>query len=689
MNSVPLSSRLDFSTPGTVFVHTGKVEIGQGILAAFAQIAANALGLSHEQVSVAPTTTGTSPDEGHTAGSLSIQTSGMAIEQACLQARAAVIEAAAATLNVSPDVITIANGGIFCRGAATGLDYWRYADLLANVVIDADHALRSPESSIARELPRGDLAARISGRGFIHDYRLEGMLHARVARPAAHGATLEKLDSAAFLAANPGLELLVDGDFIAVIGTLEEDAIRGAERVRSYIEWRVPGESNPLGEVIDWLPREPLAPPYDNLGSPPGRHVAVYSRPATLHGSIGTACAIARFANGRLEVWSHSQNIFALRDAIAKLLELGPAHVVITHAPGAGCYGHNGADDAAFDAALISTRFEGSPVRVQWSREEELAWSPAGAPMVVRIDAALADDGKISAWELALWTAPHARRPGMDGEPNLLSGTMLAKPTPLGRPREIPGIFGGGGNRNAIAIYDLPSPRLVEHFIDDLAIRTSSLRALGAHLNVFAIESMMDELAGHAGCDPLEFRLRHLSDPLARRVLEHAASMSGWGTQSDGASAQGIAVARYKNVGGYAAIVAQVAVDEEVVVQDIWCAVDVGRVISRDGLLNQIEGGIVQSISWALLEAAPLSARGVEARSWRDYPILRFSASPTIHVALVGGDGDPPVGGGEIVQGPATAAVGNAASAFLGLRLRHLPLTRDRIIAGVMAQNIG
>jgi CO/xanthine dehydrogenase Mo-binding subunit len=308
--------------------------------------------------------------------------------------------------------------------------------------------------------------------------------------------------------------------------------------------------------------------------------------------------------------------------------------------------------------------------------------------MAVRIEAGIDASGRIGAWTLELWTMPHARRPGVGGV-NLLSATRLTHPAPLPPADEIP-LPMGGGDRNAVALYDFPDHEVIRHFIPDPPIRTSSLRALGGHANVFAIESMMDELAEAAGADPLEFRLRHLTEPRGRRVLEAVARLSGW-NRSRPAGGEGLgwglAFARYKNTGGYAAIVAEAAAEDEARITRVWCAADLGRVITRNGALNQIEGGIVQSLSWALYEAAPLGPRGVEARTWKDYPILRFSQTPRITVELVDARDEPPLGAGEVVQGAATAAAANAVAHALGVRVRRLPLSRDHIVAALSAES--
>lgn len=687
--TMPLTSRLSFAEPGRVVVRTGKVELGQGIHAALIKVAADELGISPDAITIPHASTAAAPDEGWTAGSFSIQTSGVQVGAACRQARALLIEEATARLGVEPRRLRAGDGRFLCEGEPTGLDYWAVAHVLEGVMLDPQvaEAGAAPDLGAGDDIARFDLTAKVGGAAFIHDLVLAGLRHARVVRPPDHGAELDGIDQAAFRRSFPDMDLVIDGTFVAVVAEREEDAVRASDRVREMCRWRSLAEAPRPGEIAEWLPGLPSRPQTLTVARAGTNdlswHGATYSRPAIAHASIGPSCGVAHVRDGRLSVWSHSQNIFALRNAIAAALRLDPITVDVFYLPGAGCYGHNGADDAAFDAAVVAVRLGGTPVRVQWSREEELAWAPVGAPMVVHIDAGLDDSGGIGAWRLELWTPPHARRPGLGGV-NLLSATMLETPTPSGPSAEVP-LPMGGGNRNATAIYDFPDHQVIDNFIADFPIRTSSLRSLGAHANIFAIESMMDELAALSGQDPVAFRLRHLSDPRARRVLEAAAAMSGWSESAIATGLpRGVALGRYKDVdGGYAAIVAEVVLGDDVVASRIWCAADLGRVISPDGARNQIEGGIIQSISWALREAATLGPRGVETRSWQDYPILRFSETPEIVVELVGDAADPPLGAGEIVQGPATAAVANAVASALGARIRSLPLSRERIIAAL------
>jgi CO/xanthine dehydrogenase Mo-binding subunit len=305
--------------------------------------------------------------------------------------------------------------------------------------------------------------------------------------------------------------------------------------------------------------------------------------------------------------------------------------------------------------------------------------------MVVRTEAALGADGHIASWKLDLWSHGHSSRPpGKDGV-NLLAAWDLATPIKRARPGNPP-LPAGGSHRNAVPLYDFPNLLVTNHLVRAAPLRSSALRSLGAHANVFAIESFMDELALAADADPVEFRLRHLKDPRARAVVEKVAEMAGWRAKEDGDGerGRGIGFARYKNLGCYIAVIVEVAVAETVRVQRAWSAVDVGQVINADGVVNQIEGGIVQTVSWTLKEAITYDRETVTSRNWDDYPILTFPEVPEIEVALIDRPELPPLGAGEGTQGPTAAAIGNAVYNALKVRLRDMPFTRERLISAMV-----
>jgi CO/xanthine dehydrogenase Mo-binding subunit len=409
-----------------------------------------------------------------------------------------------------------------------------------------------------------------------------------------------------------------------------------------------------------------------------------YSRPFLAHASMAPSCAIAHWTGTGVHVWAHTQGIFNLRADLALVLALPPGKIVVEHAEGAGCYGQNGADDVALEAALLARAAPGRPVRLMWSREDEMAWAPLGASQLVDLEADLDSDGEIVGWRHDVWGNGHVSRPGRGKTPTLQAAWLLAKPFPRGVAVNPPLEGGGGSERNATPLYDFPAWRITNHRLLTMPIRTSSLRTLGAFANVFAIESFMDELAAELGEDPAAFRLRHLADPRARAVIDAAAKRAGWDTwkKRDGAG-RGIAYSRYKQVGAYCAAVAEVEGDAEIRVTRLVLAVDVGEVINPDGVANQMEGGAIQATSWTLKEAVRFDRRRITSDTWETYPILRFSEVPAVEVEILARPEEKTLGAGEAAHGPVAGAIANAVFDALGVRVRDLPITRDRLIAAM------
>jgi nicotinate dehydrogenase subunit B len=440
------------------------------------------------------------------------------------------------------------------------------------------------------------------------------------------------------------------------------------------------------------------------------------------HASMAPSCGVAVWTDDdHVDVWSHSQGVFALGKAVAAALGLdlgtspstdtgpstdtspstgpstgtgtgtglststnaGAGAVRVRHVESAGCYGHNAADDAAFDAVLLARAVPGRPVQVLWSRQDELSWAPFGSAMTADVAATLSADGRVSSWRYDLYSQGHTARPGYAGVPGLLAATHLESPATYPAAVDPPEASGHGSMRNSVPGYDLPRRRITGHRLTESPIRSSAMRALGAYLNVFAIESLMDELAEAAGRDPVEFRLDHLSDARGRRVLSTAAETASWGGSLPDGVGRGIGYARYKGRGAYCAVVAEVEAETEIRVRRLTIAVDVGRVVNPDGVRNQIEGGAVQSASWTLTERVRFDRRRITSDTWETYPILRFTQTPSVKVVIVEGEGDKSVGAGEAAQGPTAAAIGNAVAAALGVRVRDLPLTPEAVVAAI------
>ncbi len=665
----------------TVTVSTGKVEIGQGITTALALIAAHELGLAVERIRVQTAHTGVTPNEMITAGSMSVEDSGSALRQACAHARRLLLQAAASELGSDPQRLEIDDGWITAPGQNEHRSIWALqGGRPFHHRVETTVAERPPAPPPERQ-QRIDLPAKLAGRGvFLHDMTWPDMLHARVVRPPTFRHRLESLDEPE-TPSGTDLALIRDGSFLAVTASDEWQAVRHAEKVAARCRWcqiaALSGTS--LGTRSQGYPLRdgvPVEQPVPALGFEPSLSGS-YSRPHIMHGSLAPSAAAALWRDGSLTVWSHSQGVELLKGTLPELLGLQSSQVTVIHRQGAGAYGHNGADDAALDAALCAMAHPGRPVLLKWTRAQEHRWEPYGPAMRMDLAAALDAHGRITHWSHEVWGYTHMGRPVPRERGSNLAPAWLvadAREAPPPQPRLGPEV---GIHRNAWPLYDLPSPRVVKRFVAPAPLRTSSLRSLGAHGNVFAIESFMDELAALAGRSPVEFRLEHLADPRARAVLEAVDALCG------GVSGpRGVAVARYKNRQTYAAVVAEVEVDldtAQVRVPTLWIAADAGRVVDPDGLINQLEGGAVQSLSWSLKERVRFSTADIESEDWDSYPVLRFDEAPVVVTRLLDHPGERSLGAGEATQGPTAAALANAVFAATGLRVRDLPLDPERL----------
>jgi CO/xanthine dehydrogenase Mo-binding subunit len=628
-----------------------------------------------------------------TSGSQSITDGGVALRYAAAEARFLLLQRAAVRLGVSLEQLSVADGVVSARSGGS-VSYWDLVtdDLLAReATAEIAPKPASQHTVIGTPAPRRDIPAKVSGAPvYVHDLDLPGMLHGRIARPPSYEARLVELDEAQ-VRSLPGVVALVrDGSFVGVIAAREEQALRALARVKRLARWEektvLPETTDPRFLLQETTEDEVISEKRDTAAAARGAKTleAEYTRPYIAHAALGPSCAVARFENGRYTVWTHSQGIYPLRNDLAGVLAVDKERIAVIHMDGAGCYGHNGADDAALDAVLLARAVPGRPVRVQWTREDEFMWEPYGPAMVVKLKAALDSAGNIIDWTEDIWSNSHSTRPSGLGGINLLAAWHLAQPFKPSPPRNPP-LPGGGSHRNAIPIYEFPNQRVTNRLVKRMPVRVSALRALGATANIFAIESFMDELAAAAGADPVEFRLRHLEDPRARAVIETVAAKAGWrkGEKGDGARGRGVGFARYKNGACYLAVIAEVVAGNDIAVKRVWAAIDAGLVINPDGLINQTEGGIIQASSWALKEAVRFDRSRILTSNWDDYPILTFEESPQVEVTIVNRPELPPLGAGEGQQGPTAAAIANAICNAMGIRLRDMPFTRERVLAAL------
>lgn len=685
-----LDSWIRIDAVGKVTVFTGKCELGQGVKTSLRQIAAEELYVRFDDIDLITSDTARTADEGFTSGSQSMSDSGTAIVHAAAQVRELLMGLAATKLNVDAGTLKVENGKVLSPdGRSVG-----YGELVAGDVL---HIQAQPQSKrkdpktfsiVGQSLPRVDIPAKVTGGpAYIQDMRLPGMVHARIVVPPSPKAKIRNIDSAAVEKLPGVLKVHRDGNFIGVIAEREYQAIVAMNALSAATNWDE-GETLPdASKIYDYLKSLPAKNDVvlnRATAVPPGGKTlsAQFTRPYQMHGSIGPSCAIALFMDGTLTVWSHGQGMFPLQASVAELLRLPKDKIRCIHVEGAGCYGHNGADDAGADAALLAFAFPGRPVRLQWMRDQEHTWEPYGPAMSSSISGTLDAAGNVVDFSYDVWSNSHSTRPESAG--NMKAGWLVAAPFVQPEPRAIPQPA-GGGDRNAIPLYKFPSAKVTHHFIPQMPIRVSALRALGAYMNVFSIESFMDEMAAAANADPVEFRLKHLDDPRAQDVIRNVADRFGWKDwrKPSPSHGRGFAFAKYKNLAAYVAVAVELAVDRDsgrIRLERAVAADDSGQAINPDGIKNQVEGAIVQAASWTLFEEVAFDRIRITSRDWATYPILRFDdLFKSVDVQVIDRPGQPYLGTGEGGQGPTAAAIANAVADATGSRIRELPLSRERV----------
>ena len=693
--AIKRSPRLDdwiaFGSDGSITINTGKVEIGQGIKTALAMIAAEELDVEIDRIRIQTADTEITPNEFVTAGSMSVEDSGSAVRIFSATARDVLLMLAAAELGVSPSSLSVDNGIIQSSDSNEQTDYWTLqSGRFFDVTMVETPPLKQPSEYrvVGHPAKRVDIRDKAVGNAaFVHDMQLPRMRYGRLVKPPTPTAELISLRDGFEIA---GVDLVRDGRFLGVVANREELAVQAAQQLALACEWSTTSKLPARQDIRQYLRHNITAslavengmPTQDSVAQTPlpddavNTQAATYYRPYQMHAALGPSSAIAQYMNGKLTVYSHSQGVEVLKLALADALDLPLDEVHVIHAEGSGCYGHNGADDVALDAAILAIAAEPDPVKVQWSRADEHGFEPYGPATLVDMQASLDADGRIIQWRHESIGFSHGGRPRpIPGFSNLQSSWWRAA-AKAPAPRQPALAAEVGIHRNMEPIYAFASKHLVKHLVADSPLRTSSLRSLGAFSNVFAIESFMDELARLAGRDPFDMRLAHLEDRRAIAVLETLRLHAPTPRIRDNAG-RGVAMARYKNRQAWCAILVDLYVthDARVVLDEVIITADAGLVIDPDGLRNQLEGGFIQAASWTLKEAVDWDEQGVTSRDWESYPILKFSEVPVIETYLMERDRDPALGAGEASTGPTPAAIANAIFDATGLRLRDIPFT--------------
>ena len=674
---------------GTVTVYCGKVDLGQGLRIAIRQIAAEELGIGVDKIELIEGDTALTPDQGRTSGSNGIQRGGMQIRQAAATARKALIELAARRLNGKSEDLITTDGTVRPKAGGDGISF---AQLIGtrrfDLKLDPKAPLKDPAdyTLVGKSLPRPDVPAKCTGAHiYMHDFTVPGMLHARVIRPPAVGASLNSVDESS-IKDFAGARVIRVHNLLAVVAEDEWTAVSAARALRT--QWSSGTGLPPQDGLADALRKDPSLTDQVliNKGAPAGSRppeakalAATFFWPMQSHASIGPSCAVADVRPDAATVWTASQGTHGNRDAFARFLGLPRDKVRLIYLDGSGCYGMNGHEDAAADAAILS-RAVARPVRVQWSREDEHGWDPKGPPQLLDLSGVVDGAGRILEWRTEMWLPKTTQ-----GLPNV----PLLAPEAAGL-EQMRGFNAGLISQNGDPPYAADQIQVIVHWLNDAPLRAAPIRSPGKPANCFAVESFVDELAATARLDPVEFRLRGLTNPRGIEVIRRMAAAMQWQTRPSPqgdmraplARGRGMAYVHYKHTETYVAMGMEVVIDRakgSVKVEEVVCAHDCGQIINPDGVRAQVEGSILQTLSRVLMEEVQFDRARVTSTDWSSYPILTFSAAPSIRIELINRPNEPPLGAGEAACTPVGAALANAVHDATGVRLRTVPFTPERV----------
>jgi CO/xanthine dehydrogenase Mo-binding subunit len=676
---------------GNVTLYSGKVDLGTGVQTALAQIAAEELCVPLDKVSVIQGDTALTPDQGITWGSLTIQAGGMQVRQACATAREALLQRASGKLGVPQKELYAKDARVFVVGSEKAIPYTALIGAKRfEMKVDTKAPTKPPSAYtiVGQPVPRLDIPDKVNGRfTYMQDFKVKGMLHARVVHPAAMKATLRSVDDSAAKTVPGYVATVRRENFVAVVARSEWGAIKAAQALKAdWSAWRgLPDKAKlwahvKASKVVKDEELQKVGNSAEAMKGAAKRIAATYDFAVHTHGSIGPSCAVADYRNGELRVWTASQGTHTLRKQLAKMLDLKPEAVRCIYVEGAGCYGRNGHEDAAADAALI-TRELGKPVRVQWMRADEHGWDPKGPPTLIEHRAGLDPSGNLVAWEGELY-APDRNKP---------FAVTLTTAEHAALPKD--DAFPGNIHQGMAIAYSVPNIRSIAHWLAETPFRPSWIRTPGRMQNTFANECFMDECAAAANADPLEYRRRYLKDARGLELLDRLARMANWqprhaARKADGdiAKGRGVSYIKYELVRTYVGVVADVSVNRktgQVTVDRFYVAHDCGQIINPDGLRNQIEGNVVQTVSRTLIEELQWDGSHVTSLDWKSYPILTFPDVPEVVMDLIDRPNEKPWGAGEPTAAVVPSAIANAIYDAVGVRMRSVPFTPDKVKAAL------
>jgi nicotinate dehydrogenase subunit B len=677
-----------------VTVYSGKVDLGTGVRTAMSQIAAEELDVDMTRVTVIEGDTLLTPDQGLTAGSLSVQIGGMQLRRAAATARQRLLEEAARRFGCPASNLAIDNGVIRLNASGKNITYGQLiGGRPFSLKVDEDAPLKNPGryTIVGKSIRRPEIEANVTGKFmYVQDFKIPGMLHGRVIRPPAMGATLLSVDESS-VSGIPGIFKIVrQNNFLAATAETEWAAIKASQQLKAnWSSWAALPDESRLWEHVRAtnVAKEDIK---SNVGDTPSalarasrRLQATYNFAIQTHGSIGPSCAVADFRKGKLTCWTASQATHSLRQQLAQMLAIPAEGVRCIYIEGAGCYGRNGHEDAAGDAALLA-REVGRPVRVQWMRADEHVWDPKGVPTLIDLEAGLDARNEVIAWHSEFYIPEGA------GAPVTLLPAHLAQ-LPRSTALQPGNIF-----QNSAIPYDFANRYTVCHRLTETPFRPSWIRSPGRMQNTFANESFLDELAAASGSDPLQFRLRHLKDPRGIELLRHLERFAKWEPRQAGSRnadnsgvfrGRGLSYIHYELVRTYVGAVADVEVNRtsgHIRVRRFSIVHDCGQIINPDGTRNQIEGSVVQTTSRTLLEEVKFTRSTITSRDWATYPILTFPEIPEIEIELISRPNEKPWGVGEATAAVIPAAISNAVFDATGIRLRSVPFKQEKVKAALV-----
>lgn len=686
---------LAIGADGKVTVYSGKVDLGTGVRTALTQMVAEELDVPMDKVTVIQGDTALTPDQGPTYGSLSIQNGGVQLRQAAATARQHLVDLAAQKLGVPAGDLRIENGVVQPKSGGKGVGY---GELIGGkdfaLKIDKDAKTKDPSAFqiVGKPVARLDIPDKTTGRfTYMQDARVDGMLHGRVVRPPALGAALQSVDEGSVKNIPGVVKVVREGNFLGVVAETEWGAIRASQALKaSWSKWEGLPEESKLYEYVraTKINKDDVTSNVGDVKEAMGKGAktlkATYDFAIHTHGSIGPSCAIAEWKDGKLTCWTASQATHLLTKQLAAMMKVPVEDVRCIYVEGSGCYGRNGHEDAAGDAALLA-RAVGKPVRVQWMRADENGWDPKGPPTLIDLRAALDGNGEVVAWESEFFI-PEGAAGGVPLVPAVLAGL----------PHET-AMSPGNIIQNSAIPYNFPNIRTVCHRLAETPFKPSWIRTPGRMQNTYANEAFLDELAAAAGADPLDFRLKHLKDPRGIELLQRLATLAKWERRpspqkgadgGDVAKGRGLTYVKYELNRTYVGAVAEVEVNRksgEIRVLRFYVVHDCGQIINPDGLKNQIEGNVIQTTSRTLIEELTFDRSMVTSLDWVSYPIITFPAVPEVVIELIDRPNEKPWGAGEPSSAVIPGAISNAVFDAIGVRLRSVPFKPAKVKAAMQS----